>query len=296
MALESGEMPDVDGVARVSPGNLLSYRPRRFSEIDLVDAQAPAYELVAEYRQTYKVEALNLDMGFVATAFGCPYSCFFCCISGLTGGRYLHHQTDSIIRDIRLLGEIPVIRLLDANTFGSPEQAAALGQALQQAGIRKQYLADVRSDTVVRHPELMRQWKEIGLRAVIIGFEEINDDGLTMFNKSSSVAINTEAIEILHDIGITIIGDFIVSPHYDEDDFARLGSYLVTNKVDLPMITVLTPLPGTKLHGEIKDQIVIDNLDYYTLTNAVTPTRMDEKDFYQHYAAILKKGHAQAKI
>lgn len=293
---EGTDSRGVAGVAKVTPGNPLRFVERKYSSEDLVDAKAPAYDLVRRYRPTYKVEALNIDMGFVATAFGCPFNCSFCCISGLTGGRYLHHTVESIIRDIQLLGETPVIRLLDANTFGSPAQAEMLCRALKDAGIRKQYLADVRSDTVVRHPELMQQWKDIGLRAVIIGFEEISNAGLARMNKANSVAVNTEAIRILHAIGITIIGDFIVSPQYDDHDFNRLREYIFTHQVDLPMITVLTPLPGTKLYNEMRGKIVIDDLDYYTLTNAVVRTRMDEKDFYQQYASILKQGHAQAKI
>lgn len=286
----------IPGIAATSPGQPLEFEPRIFSPADLVENRPPAYDLVSEYRSTYFLSSLNLDMGFVVTAFGCPFDCSFCCISGLTGGRYLTHDTESVIRDIKMLGEIPVIRLLDANTFGDIEHATKLCTAIADAGIKKNFLADVRSDTVVKHPDLMRQWKEAGLRAVIIGFEEISDEGLRKMNKANRAAVNTESISILHDIGITIIGDFIVSPDYTEEDFRRLGSYIRENKVDLPMITVMTPLPGTRLHREMADKIIIDDLDYYTLTNAVVPTRLDEKIFYENYAALLKEGHTGAKL
>ena len=263
---------------------------------DLADDVPPAYNLVEQYRSTYYLSSLQLDMGFVVTAFGCPFDCSFCCISGLTSGRYLTHSTDSVIRDIKMLGDIPVVRLLDANTFGDPEHARRLCKAIQAAGIEKQFLADVRSDTVVKYPDLMQQWKDAGLRAVIIGFEEISDEGLKKMNKANLAAINTESISILHDIGITIIGDFIVSPDYNEADFDRLGNYINKNSVDLPMITVMTPLPGTKLHKEMCNEITIDDLDYYTLTNAVVPTRLEEKIFYQNYATLLREGHSGAKL
>jgi radical SAM superfamily enzyme YgiQ (UPF0313 family) len=286
----------IDGVAATTPGQPLNYTPRQFTTADLLDARPPAYNLVNRFRPTYYLESLKLDMGFVVTAFGCPFNCSFCCISGLTGGRYLTHATESVIRDIRLLGEIPVVRLLDANTFGDPAHAARLAEAIINAGIKKQFLADVRSDTVVKFPELMRLWKQAGLRAVIIGFEEISDEGLKKMNKANQAAVNTEAIKILHEIGITIIGDFIVDPDYTVEDFGRLSDYLRLTKVDLPMITVMTPLPGTRLHRERRDQIVIDDLDYYTLTNAVVPTRLPEKEFYELYAALLREGHTGAKL
>jgi radical SAM superfamily enzyme YgiQ (UPF0313 family) len=288
---------DIPGVAPVSPDNRpLQYTPRRFSAADLADDVPPAYDLVEQYRSSYYLAGLNLDMGFVVTAFGCPFDCSFCCISGLTGGRYLTHDTDSVIRDIKMLGDIPVVRLLDANTFGDPRHAELLCRAIREAGIEKQFLADVRSDTVVKHPELMQQWKDAGLRAVIIGFEEISDEGLKKMNKANLAAVNTESIAILHEIGITIIGDFIVSPDYEQADFDRLGDYVSANKVDLPMITVMTPLPGTRMHREMRDRIAIDDLDYYTLTNAVVPTRLDEHTFYQNYATLLREGHSGAKL
>jgi hopanoid C-3 methylase len=286
----------IPGICKVSEGNTAHYTPRDFSKADLVDEMPPAYGLVERYRREYILTSLNLDMGFVATAFGCPFRCHFCCIKGLTDGRYLAHRIDTVLRDIALLSDIPVIRLLDANTFANVDHATRLGLAIKEAGLAKQFLADVRSDTVVNHPELMQLWKEAGLRAVIVGFEEVDDSSLSAMNKANSVAINSEAIRILHDIGITIVGDFIISPTYNHSDFDLLERYIVDHHVDLPMITVLTPLPGTPLFQDMQTEITIRNLDYYTLTNAVTPTTMAGKDFYQRYASLLKLSHSGAQL
>ncbi len=296
-SLEEGvASSNLPGVAKTTPGESLRFIPRKYSMGDLVEEKPPRYDLVAQYRDTYILKTLNIRMGFVATAFGCPYDCSFCCIGALTNGRYLTHRTDSVLRDIDLLGDIPVIRLLDANTFGDPHHAGALCTAIKEAGIQKQYLADVRSDTVVRHPDLMKQWQEAGLRAVIIGFEEITDEELQKLNKKNKAAVNTEAIKILHDIGITIIGDFIISPGYDEPQFDELTRYIQDTAIDLPMPTVLTPLPGTALYKSLQERIVIHDLDYYTLTNAVIATKLDEQVFYQRYANLLKEGHSRAKL
>jgi radical SAM superfamily enzyme YgiQ (UPF0313 family) len=232
----------------------------------------------------------------VVSAFGCPYSCSFCCIGSLTDGRYLTNSIESVLRDIRLLGEVPVIRLVDANTFGNTRHARLLAEAIIASGIKKHFLADVRSDTVVRHPELMQLWKEAGLRSVVIGFEEIADGDLAWLNKENSVAVNDEAIRILHDLGITIVGDFIISPDYDDARFEALESYVISRRINLPILTVLTPLPGTPLYAQMQDRITIRDLDYYTLTNAVVPTRLGEERFYRQYARLIKSFHATAKL
>ena len=293
-ALAAGQRPSIPGVACTCPGQALQFVPRKFSAQDLVEAKSPRYDLVKANRHHYTL--LGLPLGFVSSAFGCPYDCNFCCIANQSGGKYLACSIQSVIRDIQLLGEVPFIRMVDANTFGNPTHARLLCQGLREAGIKKDFFGDVRSDTVVRHPELLREWREAGLRTVVIGFEEITDAGLSAMNKANGVAENREAIRILRELGITIVGDFIVSPDYDHADFDNLLGFLAENPIDLPIFTVMTPLPGTALHRAMKDQITNHDLDYYTLSNAVLPTRLEEGEFYRRYAELFHLTHPKAKI
>lgn len=295
--LEQGNNhPEIPGITKTNPGNPLRLIPRNYSSADLVDKVPPRYDLVDRYRPHYTLENLNLPLALVSSAVGCPYDCHFCCISPITGGHYLTASIDSVIRDIRLLDAVPVIRLVDANSFGNPAAALKLAEAIATAGIDKQYFADVRADLVVRHPDLIKRWREVGLRAVVIGFEEIDDEALRRMNKAAVAEKNRQAIEILHRLGVTIIGDFIISPDYREEQFDQLGAYVREQAIELPIYTVLTPLPGTVLHQQIAARITNHDLDYYTLTNAVLPTRLDEELFYQRYAALLREGHDQARL
>ena len=145
-------------------------------------------------------------------------------------------------------------------------------------------------------PELLRAWKEIGLRTVVIGFEEISDSGLSALNKANSVAVNREALAILQEIGIGVVGDYIVSPDYDHADFDNLQRELEEHPVALPIFTVLTPLPGTALHRQMHAKIVNHDLDYYTLSNAVVPTRLPEEEFYRRYAELFHRTHPHARV
>ena len=296
-AIESESSTEtIPGVARTRPGSALSFAARAYSHDDLVEEKPPRYDLVARYRDHYVLPTLGFRLGAVTAASGCPHRCSFCCIEKTTGGRYLTSSPEAVVRDIGLLGNIPVIRLVDANTFGSTSHARELCQRIVETGLKKNYVADVRSDTVVRNADLFAEWKKAGLRSVIVGFEEIDDGKLGEMGKENTSAMNSEAIKILHDIGITVVGDFIISPDWDELRFQEMRGYLDKNPVDLPMFSILTPLPGTVLYESLKERITIHDLDYYTLTNAVFPTRMDEKVFYENYADLMKSGHAGAKI
>jgi radical SAM superfamily enzyme YgiQ (UPF0313 family) len=125
----------------------------------------------------------------------------------------------------------------------------------------------------------------------VVGFEDVQDERLAAYNKKYQGHVIREAIDILHDLGIVIVGDFIASPEDDEADFEKLGNFITANKIEIPVISILTPIPGTPLYKNIKKDIIISDLDYYTFTNAVTATKMPEKLFYQTYAELMKRLH-----
>ena len=293
-ALVSGRPPEIAGILNLIDGKPCPFTHRSYSTLDLVDERPPRYDLVQQHRDTYVMSGVGGKTGFVASAFGCTHGCVFCCIPAMTGGRYLMRDNAAVVRDAQALGEVNTIRLVDANTFGNAKTATDLARRFMAAGIQKPLVADVRSDTVVRHPELFALWHEAGLRVAVIGFEEISDARLEMLDKRNTVDTNVAATRILKDLGIRIVGDFIVSPDYTEADFDRLTDFIDESGIDLPIPAILTPIPGTPLHRRMAESIRIDDLDYYTFTNAVTVTRMAEEPFYHRYAALL--GHCLSRV
>ena len=281
----------IAGIAKTSPGQPLNYIKRNYDEADLMEEIPPRYDLVAKYRNQYFLEQLGLTMGFVITAYGCTHKCSFCAIPEMTGGKYLNHSAEAVIRDIQLLGDISFIRMVDANTFGNLSLSLDLYKKIMQSGIKKKFFADVRADTIVKNPALMQNWKEAGLYAVVVGFEDFQDSRLTDYNKKYQGHCINEAIDILHERGIIIVGDFIASPEYDGSDFEKLENFIDANKIQIPVISVLTPIPGTPLYETMKKDIIISDLDYYTFTNAVTKTKMSEAEFYKTYADMVKRLH-----
>jgi radical SAM superfamily enzyme YgiQ (UPF0313 family) len=281
----------IAGIAKTSPGKPLKYVKRIYGEIDLMEEMPPRYDLVAQYRSQYFLEHLGLAMGFVITAYGCTHKCSFCTIPEMTGGKYLNHSSNAVLRDIQLLGDIPFIRMVDANTFGNLSLSLDLCKKIVQSGIRKKFFADVRADTIVKNPALMENWNEAGLYAVVVGFEDFLAARLAGYDKRYQGHVINEAIDILHELGIVIVGDFIASPEYDVSDFEKLENFIKAGKIQIPVISFLTPIPGTPLYKKMKKDIVISDLDYYTFTNAVTKTKMPAVEFYKTFADLVKRLH-----
>ena len=284
----------VPGVARTCPGSRLKYRPRRYSPEDLLDGHPPRYDLVERYREHYVVEKLKMKMGFVMTAQGCTHACSFCAIPATTGGRYLLHSPEAVVRDMALLKEIPFIRMVDANTFGSPEASLALCRRIKDLPIRKRFIADVRADTIVRHFDLLQEWKEAGLHAVVVGFEDIQDARIAGYDKKYRADSIARSIALLHELNLLIVGDFIIPPDYTLEEFAALERFIAASGIQVPVLSILTPIPGTPLYGAMKERITVHDLDFYTFTNAVVPTALPEKVFYETFSGLVKRLHGAA--
>ena len=137
----------------------------------------------------------------------------------------------------------------------------------------------------------MRWWSD--LRTFRIGrIEE--------YNKKYKADIIPRSIELLHELNMLIVGDFIVPPDYTEKEFADLEQFIVAKGIQVPVLSVLTPIPGTPLYERMKERIVIRDLDYYTFTNAVVPTALPEKDILRDFfgtgkAAAWKRPTADIK-
>ena len=284
---------DIPGVAKTSPGKPLTFIPRRYGQDDLMEKYPPRYDLVEKWRDQYVIERLGLRMGFVATAEGCTHRCSFCAIPEMTGGRYLTHKAESVIRAIGLLGDIPFIRMVDANSFGDPRASEELCNAIIASGIKKRFFGDIRADTIVKHPSLLKKWKEAGLYAVVVGFEELQPERLGVYDKKYDEGAIRKALSILHEIGLLIVGDFIIAPDYGEEDFRTVEEFIRQSGIQIPVLSILTPIPGTPLYETLKDRITIRDLDYYTFTNAVIPTRMPEKAFYGSFSDLVRRIHSK---
>ncbi len=290
-AIEKQSPVSIPGVAKTDPSARLDLTPREYSFEDLVDHRPPRYDLVERYRDTYVMGGIG-KAGFVVTAYGCVHACSFCSIPAITQGSYLTHSITASIDNMKTLDSVSLIRCVDANTFGNIPFAKKFARAIIESKVNKKIVADVRADTVVNHPEVIDLWQRAGLAAVVIGFEEIDDRRLDFFNKKSSVQTNIKALEHLKKTGLKVIGDFIISPDYDRRDFKALESFIDTHDIELPVPSILTPIPGTPLYHRMKEKIEISDLSYYTFSNAVTETTLEKEEFYTLYADLFKKFHS----
>lgn len=254
----------------------------------------PNRELTDRYQ--YLIPDAQKRMHYLCTSMGCTNKCNFCYLWKMTNGKYFHKEVDQIIKEIKTMDNYGVIRFADANTYGDMRRAEELFTRIKEEGLNRNhiFMGDVRADAVVRTPEIIKLSVDAGLRLVVCGLEATSDEELEKYGKGSGVKEIVEGLKILNELGVRVNGNYIVRPDYDERDFDRLRNFIEDNPIHNSTLTILTPFPGTEQWKELKDQIVIDDFDYYNLTNCVLKTKLSEEQFYlqiaETYRTIDKSG------
>ena len=282
----------VPGLILNRPGEQLRTTPRPLLA-DLDALPLPARHLTRE-RQRYYL-ALASPIATLETTRGCPYRCSFCEVWQFYERRVRYKSPARVVEELAVVEE-PTVLFTDDNFLASPRRAAEIARLLRARGLRQQYAMQARSDAVVRYPELLGAWREIGLQSVFIGFEKPDEAALEAVNKHNSVANNEAALEVLRQLGIEPVTSFIVDPDATREEFATLRAYVRRLKLQLPVFTILTPLPGTQLFGEAEARLASHDRTRFDLSHAVLPTRLPAREFYAEFARLWGTAYPAWKV
>lgn len=269
----------IPGVAFAQDGALVKCDAAPLTDLDAFPS--PVRKLTAQYRGQYFSEWMK-PLASMRTSKGCPNRCSFCALWKLTHGRYLKRKPERVVEELAGIEE-PYVFFADDESLVDAPRMTTIAQQIKDAGIRKRYFLYGRSDTIVRHPDLLKLWRDIGLERVFVGLEFFRDEDLNFIGKGSSVSDNDEAVHILRDLGIQIYASFIVRPEFGKQDFAALRSYCRRLELNFATFSTLTPLPGTDLHEQVCDRMLTHDSDYFDFIHTLLPTKLPLKEFYEEY-------------
>jgi len=284
-AIENGRtIENIEGIEILEKGELVAHNDPLW-DLKAPDIPFPRRDLIKKYEKKY-----HSDMGFrtalVNTTRGCTNRCSFCGVWQVTGGKFLIRKPEDVFNEIASIPDyIHRVFFADDNTFINPAYAGKLCSLIRESKIRKKYSGYCRSDTIIRYPEMMREWKKIGLDNLCVGFEGIDNSRLDALNKRNTSSNNEEAAKILNDIGIPFRPHFLVEPSFQKDDFTKLSDYVDANHLKSPIFPIMTPIPGTQYYFEVKQDIILD-YDYFDFAHATVPTVLSPKEFYKSWIKL----------
>ena len=277
------DLDEVDGIIFRRGGRLVPTRLRALLP-HLNDLPLPARHLTDHYRHHYHFHFWD-NPYLLETTRGCPYRCTFCAVWKFHRGQCRFRAPERVFEDLKTVAS-QVVCFVDDNFLQSFRRAERLHELVKEAGLKALYWIQARSDSIVKRPDLVKRWAEIGLSSALIGFEKFREEELASVNKQNTVRANEKAMEIMRDNGVDIWGAFIVDPQWTRPDFDALIDYVRRMKIVFPQFTVLTPLPGTAFFQEKFRELITRNYEVFDFLHTVLPTRLPLEEFYANMARL----------
>lgn len=268
------------------PGTEMYLTPPR-PHPNLDDLPIPDRSLTIKYRKNYCEEWMK-PLASIRTSLGCINRCTYCALWALTDGKYLVRKPELIIEELQSIEE-PNVFFCDDESMCDWQRMDKLADLISESGIKKNYYLYARVDTILKHPNLLAKWKDIGLAQVFIGFESFTNKYLNDLKKNITIEQQYKAAKILNDLKISIAGSFMVDSSYTREEFDGLISHIRSLKVDVVTCSILTPLPGTQLYESKKAELISDKPETYDFLHTVLPTKLPLEQFYSEFARLYMK-------
>ncbi|HVN64749.1 MAG TPA: hopanoid C-3 methylase HpnR [Candidatus Binataceae bacterium] len=258
--------------------------------LDDLDKFFPARDL-GRRRNKYFIGVLDPCASIEFTR-GCPWDCSFCSAWTFYGRSYRKSTPEAAAEDMLSIKE-PNVFIVDDVAFIHPEHGFAIGHEIEKRKIKKQYYLETRADVLCRSKEVFHYWRKLGLEYMFLGVEAIDEEGLKLHRKRSSMGVNFKALEVAREIGLTVAINLIADPSWDKRRFEIIREW-ATSIPEIVHLTVATPYPGTELW--FTESRKLTTLDYrlYDIQHAVLPTKLPLKKFYEELVKtqdVLNRKH-----
>ena len=262
------------------------YKAEKFADLKA----APMPDRSSLSKQKYLLD-------IVQTTKGCPFHCEFCSVHAFDGQRIRSKTVEQVITEIQGINSFHArykkktsIFFADDNIIANRTFSRKLFQALQPCNINWMCQASI---NISREGELLELMRNSGCGAIFVGLESICEENLSMMHKGINQRYEyMEAIRKIQSYGMLVHSSFIVGYDFDsKSTFDELINFIEESHLLMPLINILTPLPGTMLFKRLEEEGRILNRDwskYDTQHVVFMPARMSPDDLLQGYRKVVK--------
>lgn len=188
----------------------------------------------------------------VSTSRGCPFDCSFCSVTKVFGRNYRFRSAENIIRELGSRRR-KALFFCDDNFTAHPKRIRLLLEMMIKNKIRN-WTCQVRCDAA-KDNSLLALMSRAGCSAVCVGFESVNKQTLLAYQKNQSLDDIVNSIRAFHKNRIKVHGMFVLGS--DSDTKSTVWDTLkfaIKQKIDTLQMMILTPVPGTRIYNELKEQ------------------------------------------
>ena len=250
----------------------------------------PDREKVKKYRPHYYY-MFHRNCTLIKTSYGCPYNCKFCFCRQIMDDKYFARPLEDIVKELSGIKETEIY-IVDDDFLVGRERILRFCDMLEKNNIRKRYLIYGRADYIAANEDVIRRFRQVGLRAVIVGLESCDSRQLDNYNKRTNVKINEKAVSILRKYDVECYGTFILGLDWTKKDFDALYRWI--KKLGLVFVNLqpLTPLRGTEIYEKYRPRFIVreDEYEKWDLAHLVVrPDNISVRRYYWYTMVLYYK-------
>jgi radical SAM superfamily enzyme YgiQ (UPF0313 family) len=151
----------------------------------------------------------------VQSSRGCQFKCTFCIVNTMFPGGYRKRDVESVIRDLRDKRQYGRTLLFVDNEFAAlRSHTKKLLRRMIEEEFDFEAIVLTRVE-IAKDDELLALMREAGIVYIYQGYESVQFDTLTAYDKRQSLRQIISAIQKLHAFGFGILGSFVVGADTD---------------------------------------------------------------------------------
>ena len=236
----------------------------------------------------------NKVQAVVKVARGCPFHCFFCLATPVSGAKVRRRSVENIVEELKECVEKYNITnfVFWSDIFNLDKNwTMALCQAIIDSGLKITWSANTRADTA--DDEMAKMMYKSGCRLVSIGVESGSQYMLEKMGKKITLDDVRRTVKAFKDAKIRIYNYFVIGlPWESEETVEETIRFAIELDSDFISFYTATPLPGSRFYEYAKEHDLFDketsfeNAYFYPAVNTHNLTR--DRVFELHKSAIKR--------
>lgn len=289
--LEDVPNQDILGICYRENNQGIKNEIRPFNE-NLDDLPFPARHLVDNSIYTRpdngKVQAV------IKVSRGCPYHCFFCLATPVSGAKVRMRSAENIIAEIKECVEKYNIRnfVFWSDIFNiNRDWTIDLCKKIISSGLKITWSANTRANTM--DDEMASYMYKSGCRLVSIGVESGSQEVLDNIGKKITLDDIRNTVKILKKNKIKIYNYFVIGlPWETEKTVEETIKFAIELDSNFISFYTAAPLPGTRFFAyAMMNKLVVDNLSFdgaYYIPSVRSHELSKERIFELHKQAVKR--------
>lgn len=252
----------------------------------------PARHLVDN--SIYRRPDNNKVQAVIKVSRGCPFHCFFCLATPVSGAKVRRRSVENIIAEIRECVEKYNITnfVFWSDIFNIDKKwTIDLCNAIMDSGLKITWSANTRADTA--DEEMVKIMYKSGCRLVSIGVESGSQYMLEKMGKKITLDDVRHTVKTFKKAKIRIYNYFVIGlPWENEETVEDTIKFAIELDSDFISFYTATPLPGSRYYDYAKEHNLFDketsfeNAYFYPAVNTHNLTR--DRVFELHKSAIKR--------